>query len=456
MASKIKHCIICGVPITVGGDDFCTDECVEIFLNFKSDSDLRSINGFCATCGRPHELKKGSNDVVLHRHIECYDPNNRPLSIEEQDKKHREEKEKFRLRKLQQEQKRNEEEEALKNLKDKSSFLLSKKKLFDEDTHLLICPTCATYSVHYHQKADKWICDICDSYVNVYKSLTIFDLDFSDQDKYNVYKIYGIEALLYLTDFYWDEAQRFVAQFFEESCTSKGDSCPYNYLFEDINRSKQIGLIDNQFLNWKKKYISLKDEIDTSLNTIKNNNFVPDEVKKAFITDVFSIKRDLSDLIDGLDEFVVSIADDSLSKGQNVYLKENDENLLAVLDEGDMKGFCWNDAKKGDLVGICFFPPNSYYEIKQIFEDLKNNYEKEPQNYFFMKLQEAVLPYLEKQTMDLILENGSVLQNKLWKELEIDSRKCSRVVQSLLSKELIVREEAISNGARTYRLKLNI
>jgi hypothetical protein len=164
----------------------------------------------------------------------------------------------------------------------------------------------------------------------------------------------------------------------------------------------------------------------------------------------------LSDLIDGLDEFVVSIADDSLSKGQNVYLKENDENLLAVLDEGDMEGFCWNDAKKGDLVGICFFPPNSYYEIKQIFEDLKNNYEKEPQNYFFMKLQEAVLPYLEKQTMDLILENGSVLQNKLWKELEIDSRKCSRVVQSLLSKELIVREEAISNGARTYRLKLNI
>jgi hypothetical protein len=200
----------------------------------------------------------------------------------------------------------------------------------------------------------------------------------------------------------------------------------------------------------------LKDEIDTSLNTIENNNFVPDEVKKAFITDVFSIKRDLSDLIDGLDEFVVSIADDSLSKGQNVYLKESDETLLAVLDEGDMEGFCWNDAKKGDLVGICFFPPTSYYEIKQIFEDLKNNYEKEPQNYFFKKLQEAVLPYLEKQTIDLILENGCFLQNDLWKELEIDSRKCSRVVQSLLSKELIAREEAVSNGARTYRLKLNI
>jgi DNA-binding MarR family transcriptional regulator len=456
VVSRIKHCIVCGVPITMDGDDFCTDQCVEIFRSFKSDSNLRTINGFCAICGKPHELKKGKNDVVWHRHIECYDPNNRHLSIEEKEQKRKELEDKLRLRELEKEQKRKEEEEALNKFKDKSSFLLSKKKLFDEDTHMLICPTCATYSVHYHQKTDKWICDFCDSYIKPYQSLIIFDLDFSDQDKYKIYKHYGIEALIYLSDFTWDEAQCFVAHFFEDSCTSKGDSCPYSYLFEEINGSKQIESIDNQFLNWKEKYISLKDETETLLNTIENNNFVPDEVKKAFNTDVLSIKRDLSDLIEGLDEFVISIADDSLSKNQKVYLKENDENLLAVLDEGDMEGFCWNDAKKGEFVGICFFPPNSYYEMKQIFEDLKNNYEKEPQNYFHKKLHEAVLPYLEKQTMDLILENGSFLQNDLWKELEIDSRKCSRVVQSLLSKELIAREEVVSNGARTYRLKLNI
>ncbi|MFA5395052.1 MAG: Lrp/AsnC family transcriptional regulator [Methanomicrobiales archaeon] len=46
-----------------------------------------------------------------------------------------------------------------------------------------------------------------------------------------------------------------------------------------------------------------------------------------------------------------------------------------------------------------------------------------------------------------------VLQSELWKELEIDSRKCSRVVKALLDDEKIDRVEYRKEGQRTYLLK---
>jgi DNA-binding Lrp family transcriptional regulator len=48
-----------------------------------------------------------------------------------------------------------------------------------------------------------------------------------------------------------------------------------------------------------------------------------------------------------------------------------------------------------------------------------------------------------------------VFQNQLWKMLDIDSRKCSRVISKLLDEGLIIREQAVSNGARTYLLKVS-
>ncbi len=45
-----------------------------------------------------------------------------------------------------------------------------------------------------------------------------------------------------------------------------------------------------------------------------------------------------------------------------------------------------------------------------------------------------------------------VLQSDLWKELKIDSRKCSRVVAKLLKENLITREGESIDGIRTYRL----
>jgi DNA-binding Lrp family transcriptional regulator len=44
------------------------------------------------------------------------------------------------------------------------------------------------------------------------------------------------------------------------------------------------------------------------------------------------------------------------------------------------------------------------------------------------------------------------LQSDLWKELKIDSRKCSRIVAKLLKDNLITREVESVDGIRTYRL----
>ena len=61
---------------------------------------------------------------------------------------------------------------------------------------------------------------------------------------------------------------------------------------------------------------------------------------------------------------------------------------------------------------------------------------------------------LEEEAYNIIRRHkDGVFQNVIWKELDIDSRKCSRIVKKLLDKDLIVREVGVSNGARTYLLK---
>lgn len=62
---------------------------------------------------------------------------------------------------------------------------------------------------------------------------------------------------------------------------------------------------------------------------------------------------------------------------------------------------------------------------------------------------------IEETALNIIRDSKEgVFQNELWKVLEIDSRKCSRVVSKLLDEDLIIREQAVSNGARTYLLKV--
>lgn len=60
----------------------------------------------------------------------------------------------------------------------------------------------------------------------------------------------------------------------------------------------------------------------------------------------------------------------------------------------------------------------------------------------------------EEEAYNIIkAHKDGVFQNTIWKELEIDSRKCSRIIKKLQDKNLIIREVAVSNGARTYLLK---
>lgn len=47
---------------------------------------------------------------------------------------------------------------------------------------------------------------------------------------------------------------------------------------------------------------------------------------------------------------------------------------------------------------------------------------------------------------------GGVLQSTLWRNMGIDSRKCSRIVKKLLDAGLIERIEVREEGVKTYRL----
>ncbi|MCS7107492.1 MAG: Lrp/AsnC family transcriptional regulator [Acidilobaceae archaeon] len=58
----------------------------------------------------------------------------------------------------------------------------------------------------------------------------------------------------------------------------------------------------------------------------------------------------------------------------------------------------------------------------------------------------------EEKAIQLIKSKGSVLQSELWKMLSLDSREGSRLVQRLIKRGLVGREEVTMNGRRTFRL----
>jgi len=51
------------------------------------------------------------------------------------------------------------------------------------------------------------------------------------------------------------------------------------------------------------------------------------------------------------------------------------------------------------------------------------------------------------------LKPEGVLQSDLWKLLDVDSRKCSRIVKKLLDADLIERIEFRKNGIKTFILR---
>lgn len=58
----------------------------------------------------------------------------------------------------------------------------------------------------------------------------------------------------------------------------------------------------------------------------------------------------------------------------------------------------------------------------------------------------------ELRGLALIRETGGIHQSDFWKELDVSSRKGSRIVDALLDNELLNREETVYNGHNTYYL----
>jgi uncharacterized membrane protein len=65
---------------------------------------------------------------------------------------------------------------------------------------------------------------------------------------------------------------------------------------------------------------------------------------------------------------------------------------------------------------------------------------------------EDELSEAERAGLELVRETGGVHQSDFWKELDISSRKGSRVVESLVEKDMIERTETIYEGHNTYYL----
>ena len=67
-----------------------------------------------------------------------------------------------------------------------------------------------------------------------------------------------------------------------------------------------------------------------------------------------------------------------------------------------------------------------------------------------MAVSEEDLTDAERAGLELVRESGGIHQSDFWKELEFSSRKGSRIVESLVEKELVNREETVYEGHNTY------
>ncbi len=60
---------------------------------------------------------------------------------------------------------------------------------------------------------------------------------------------------------------------------------------------------------------------------------------------------------------------------------------------------------------------------------------------------------IQQEAFEMIANRGEVYQSQFWKELDLSSRKGSRIATTLEEKGLIEREEAVYEGRVTYALR---
>ncbi|WP_290900426.1 winged helix-turn-helix transcriptional regulator [Ferroglobus sp.] len=57
-----------------------------------------------------------------------------------------------------------------------------------------------------------------------------------------------------------------------------------------------------------------------------------------------------------------------------------------------------------------------------------------------------------EEILKLLEKKGEILQKDLWKELNIDSSKCSRILRKLEKEGLIKRIEVVVDGVKTFKI----
>jgi DNA-binding Lrp family transcriptional regulator len=63
---------------------------------------------------------------------------------------------------------------------------------------------------------------------------------------------------------------------------------------------------------------------------------------------------------------------------------------------------------------------------------------------------EEDLSEVEREGLKLVRETGGIHQSEFWKDLDVDSRKGSRIVDKLEERDLVEREETVYDGHNTY------
>jgi hypothetical protein len=63
---------------------------------------------------------------------------------------------------------------------------------------------------------------------------------------------------------------------------------------------------------------------------------------------------------------------------------------------------------------------------------------------------EEELSDVEREGLELIRKSGGIHQSEFWKELDVDSRKGSRIIDKLADYDLVEREETVYDGHNTY------
>lgn len=119
--------------------------------------------------------------------------------------------------------------------------ILKDNKLYYKDTKRLLCPECHRYSVEYSistcKEYDKiWWCDNCIKTIN-YRNYNIY-LD--DKDKYQIYKLWGVEALNILTKESMKKTISFISSYFKSGCIAKKDKCLYFDFFKEKDNKKDV------------------------------------------------------------------------------------------------------------------------------------------------------------------------------------------------------------------------